>query len=168
MIEHTWKWAAEHGKLFTNPVNGAEYANIPVDSTKEKTRMSQQSWTLRSQATFQDRPVPALARVLQDETGGILDPDESLADDPPAAATAAGNTPPIPTVVPSLGLFFLYHLYRNLLEQEGCSGAHPVPHALADGLSVPAIGDPSCDFGQEDRWCSTRSGQAYSLTALHA
>ena len=61
MIEHTWKWAAEHGKLFTNPVNGAEYANIPVDSTKEKTRMSQQSWTLRSQATFQDRPVPALA-----------------------------------------------------------------------------------------------------------
>ena len=107
-------------------------------------------------------------RVLQDDTGGILDPDESLADDPPAAATAAGNTPPIPTVVPSLGLFFLYHLYRNLLEQEGCSGAHPVPHALADGLSVPAIGDPSCDFGQEDRWCSTRSGQAYSLTALHA
>ena len=55
MIDHAWKWAAENNKLHVNVVNGAEYADLPVDRTKKKTDMSEQSWRLRAQTTIEDR-----------------------------------------------------------------------------------------------------------------
>ena len=36
MIENTWKWAAQRGKVYRHPINQAEYIDIDVDSVREK------------------------------------------------------------------------------------------------------------------------------------
>lgn len=54
MIETAWKWAAEKGKLETNPVNGAEYATLPVDSERLKTKESTSSLSVKAETAFQD------------------------------------------------------------------------------------------------------------------
>ena len=36
MIENTWKWAAQRGKVYRHPINQAEYIDIDVDSVCEK------------------------------------------------------------------------------------------------------------------------------------
>ena len=36
MIENTWKWAAQKGKVYRHPINQAEYIDLDVDSVREK------------------------------------------------------------------------------------------------------------------------------------
>lgn len=54
MIEHAWKWAAEHNKLKKSEINGAEYATLPVDQMRTKTEEASSSLTMKSQAVFED------------------------------------------------------------------------------------------------------------------
>lgn len=54
MIETAWKWAAENGKLEKNTVNGAEYATLPLDKTRLKTKESSSTLALKARATFED------------------------------------------------------------------------------------------------------------------
>lgn len=58
MIETAWKWAAEHGKLEKNKVNGAEYATLPVDTTRWKTKEASTTLTLKARSTFEDMDSP--------------------------------------------------------------------------------------------------------------
>ena len=54
MIENGWKWAASRGKVFTNPVNGAEYAELCVDTNRWSTKEDHQSLTLKTRSIFED------------------------------------------------------------------------------------------------------------------
>ena len=36
MVENAWQWAAAQGKVYTHPINKAEYIDIDVDRVKEK------------------------------------------------------------------------------------------------------------------------------------
>lgn len=40
MIANAWQWAASKGKVYTHPVNKAEYIDIDVDSCREKQTQS--------------------------------------------------------------------------------------------------------------------------------
>ena len=35
MVEHTWAWAQAQGKVYTHPINKAEYVDLDVDRCKE-------------------------------------------------------------------------------------------------------------------------------------
>lgn len=50
MIENTWTWAKQHGKVYTHQVNKAEYVDLDVDTTRE--RQNQRSTEIESSSAF--------------------------------------------------------------------------------------------------------------------
>ena len=50
MIANAWAWATTHGKVYTHPVNKAEYIDIDVDSSPE--RQDERMSELSAQSTF--------------------------------------------------------------------------------------------------------------------
>lgn len=53
MIENGWAWAAQHGKLEKNVVNGAEYANLVVDQVRQKLNERSQSMVATASAQIE-------------------------------------------------------------------------------------------------------------------
>ena len=51
MIETAWAWAAQHGKLEKNLINGAEYAYLVVDQFRQK--LSERSQSMVATASAQ-------------------------------------------------------------------------------------------------------------------
>lgn len=50
MIENTWTWANQQGKVYKHPVNQAEYVDLDVDSCREKQKRTVSE--LQSQSHF--------------------------------------------------------------------------------------------------------------------
>lgn len=53
MVENAWTWAAQNGKLEKNPINGAEYAHLPVDKVRWRTNEQSRSLVLTATAQFE-------------------------------------------------------------------------------------------------------------------
>ena len=49
-MENAWQWAAAHSKIFTHPINKAEYIEINVDQEREK--QTRRSSELSSSCSF--------------------------------------------------------------------------------------------------------------------
>lgn len=49
-MENAWQWAAAHQKLFTHPINKAEYIEINVEQEREK--QTRRSSELSSSVSF--------------------------------------------------------------------------------------------------------------------
>lgn len=50
MIENTWAWAKQRGKVYTHQVNKAEYVDLDVDTTRE--RQNQRTSEFESKSSF--------------------------------------------------------------------------------------------------------------------
>lgn len=86
MIENTWKWAAQRGKVYRHPINQAEYIDIDVDSVREK--QNYRASELETAACF----------ATEDTSGSIFDPLETG-----AAADSSGSSgdPTVPGPIPA-------------------------------------------------------------------
>jgi len=54
MIANAWAWAASKGKVYTHPVNKAEYIDIDVDSCREKQTKSESTIAAESGFSMED------------------------------------------------------------------------------------------------------------------
>lgn len=55
MIDNSWSWAKQNGKLRTNPVHKREEARLVLDDWFEHEKKEGQSRTFEGTATIEDR-----------------------------------------------------------------------------------------------------------------
>lgn len=119
MVENTWPWATNQGKVYTHPINKAEYVDLDVEQCRETQRARVQEIASSSAFDLKDRfrvqffketldldfynPVATHVCVcFQDDSGSIFDELDTGRVAKTDASSGALPNQPVPQPIPPL------------------------------------------------------------------